>query len=131
MVLARVEDEDIRTAVFGIVVVEPRWQEDVAGLLAGWHSCLPAVEGPEILLIDEVGDLCAGLASSIVQDSPVVVTPVDLDWLHNLIWGISENNFYGVKAYSVVDFLRLRMESARTARVMEKFPGLNEVKTML
>ena len=31
----------------------------------------------------------------------------------------------------MVDLLRLRMESARTARVMEKFPGLKAINKML
>ena len=51
----------------------------------------------------------------------------DLDWLHNLIRGISYKKFYGVEAYGMMDFFRLSMESARTAKVMEKFSGLNAV----
>ena len=85
------------------------------------------MEGQDVLVVDEVGELSVGLASAIVLDSPVVVTPVDLDWLHILMRGVSYRNFYGVEAYGVVDFLRLKMESARTAEVMEKIPGLNAV----
>ena len=67
-----------------------------------------------------------------MQGSPVVVTRVDLNWLHNLILGVSQKNFDAVEAYNVVDFLRLRMESARrTFRVMEKFPWLSAVSIMV
>ena len=121
----------MRNEVLGSVVVGSEWQEDMAGLLAGWNSRVPSVKGPEVLMVDEVSDLPAGLASSTVQGSPVDGTRVDLDWLHNLIRGVSHQNFCGAEAYSVVDLLRLRMESARTVRVMEKFPGLNAVKMML
>ena len=78
-------------------------------------------------MVDKLGELSVGLAAAIVLDSPVVVTPVDLEWLHNFMRGVSYKNFYEVEAYGVVEFLRLRKESARTVKVMEKFPGLNAV----
>ena len=84
--------------VLGSVVVDSGWGEDDAGLLAEWHSCVPSVKGPEVLVVDEVGELLTGLSSSIVQSSPVVVTRVDLDWLHNIIRGLSSNNFNGAVA---------------------------------
>ena len=126
-----VEDEVVCTVVLGSVVIESGWEEDVVGLLVGWHSCVPSVRGPKLLVVDEVSDLWAGLASATVQGSPLVVTPVDLDWQHNLIQGVSYKSFYGVEAYGVVGFLRLRMESARTAKVMGKFPAMNAVNMNL
>ena len=60
--LACVEDEDVRTVVLGSVVVESGWEEHVAGLVAGCHSCVPAVKDPEVLVVEEVGNLSAALA---------------------------------------------------------------------
>ena len=62
LVLACVEQEDVQSEVLGSVV-GLEWQEDVAGLLAGSHSRVPSVKGPEVLMVDEVSDLPAGLAS--------------------------------------------------------------------
>ena len=104
VVLARLEEEDVRTVVLGSVVVASGWEEDVALPLAGWHSCVLSVKGPEKLVVEE---LSAGKCNSIVQGSPVVDTRVELDWHQNLIWDISDNNLYDVEAYSVVEFLRL------------------------
>ena len=50
---------------------------------------MSSVKGPEMLIVHEVGEFSAGLANGIVQNSPVVVTLVDLHWLHILIRRVS------------------------------------------
>ena len=131
MVLACIEERNVRTVVLGSVAVGSGWERDVAWLLAGWHSCVPSVKGPEVFVVNVVGELSSRLSGSILQGSLVVVTRIHLDWLHDLIWGVSHNNFYGVEAYSAAGFLRLRMESARTAKAMENFLGMNAVNRVL
>ena len=62
MFLACVEEEDVRNVVLGSVVFDSGWEEHVVGLIAGCHSCVPAVKDPEVLVVDEVGNLSAGMA---------------------------------------------------------------------
>ena len=87
VVLSYIEDENVRTVVLGSVVVESSWEGDVAELLPGWQLCVPSVKGPEVLVVDEVHEISAGLASAIVQGSLAVVKPVGVICLHNPIRG--------------------------------------------
>ena len=80
LVRACIEEENVRTAVLGSVVFASVTEEDVAGLLAGWNSCIPSLKGPEVPVVDEVGELSARLSNSIAQSSPLVVTGMVLDW---------------------------------------------------
>ena len=82
---ACIEEEVVRSVVLGSVVVESGWEKDMAVLLGGWHSSVPCVKGPEIMVGGEVDDLSVRLSSLINQDSPVVVTQMDADCLQNLI----------------------------------------------
>ena len=55
-------------------------EEDVAGPFAVWHSSVPSMKGPQVVALDKVGKLSAGLSNSVAPGSPVLVICVELGW---------------------------------------------------
>ena len=127
LVATFLSDDFPRSVVLGCVLLESSWEEDVVTLLARWHSVVDSVCGPAVLVVDEVDSFATKLGAGIVQDDPVVVGRLDVACLHDVVRGVSHRFFYGVEPYSVVDYLKLRMGTARKAKVLEKFPGLSAV----
>ena len=95
----------------------------MARLLAGWHLCVPVVNGPEKLVFDEVGDLnCAR------QSRGRDAGRSELAALSHT--GCQSKELLSSGSIQRGRYLQLRMESARMARVMEKLTGLNAVNWM-
>ena len=93
----------VRNIVVGTVVVETWWEEDVCQVPANSHSCSNTTNGPRALVFDDVGPFSAVLAQKVLGGIPLMVARMDLDWLHNLIRGVSYSHFFGVEPYGVAD----------------------------
>ena len=75
-----------------------------------------------MFVVDQIGEALARLSSAVFRSSSTVVAPVDLERPNKRIQGASQ-----IKFYEMVDLLRVKTESIRTAKVMENFPWLNAV----
>ena len=90
---------------------------------ANWRSCSNTINGPRASVVDEVRTFPAVLSRKVIGG-----ILLDLDWLQNLVHGVSFSHFFGVESYGVVVYLRIRLEASRNAKFLEKFPGLNVVR---
>ena len=122
-----IQEGTVRNIVLGTVVVETSWGENMCQVLVNWHSCFITIYGPRVLVVDEVRPLFEVLAQKVIGGIPLVVPRIDLDWLHNLVRGVSYSHFFGVELHGVVDYLQIQLESGRNAKILEKLPGLNAV----
>ena len=79
----------------GNVVIVTLWEEDKWQVLAKRHSCINTISGHRALVFDEVESFTAVLGLKVVGGIPLVVPRMSVDWLHNLIRGVSYSHFLG------------------------------------
>ena len=63
----------------------------------------------------------------LVADNSLILSIMDLDWLHNLVRWVGCGHFFGLEPYISVVYLRIRPEPRPNAKLLEKFPGRSAV----
>ena len=92
-------------------------------VLANWHSFSNTINGHRVSVVDVVGPFPAFLSQKVVGG-----IPLDLDWLHNLVRGVSFSHLFEAQLYGVLVYFRIRLESGQNAKLLENFLGLNAVR---
>ena len=96
-----IEEGTVRIIVLGTVAFETSWEEDVSQVLTSWHACSNTINGPRVLVVDEIGPFSAVLSQKVVDGMPLVVPIMGVDWLRNYVRGVSYRHFSGVEPYGV------------------------------